>query len=343
MLPPRQSMSEFDEKQYDQERATILARQIPTGFDSLDDKLTIIPGLYVLGAPPSLGKSTFCWQLANNFAQNDDKQLVLYFAMEQSERALETKALSRLTRQLDPAKALGNKEIHQGQKEKQNRYKCTFEQARDIFRNGMGARIVVYKNRFIDEVLQLVNRECEYAKKAEMYPPIVFIDYLQILLPPADMYLQPGRTTYNYLLSLIGEAQGKNDLIVFLISSISREYYYKPVTMEAFKETGNIEFDADVLLGLQYTTIQRGSISEKDARNVYRTEKSKGERALTLSCLKDREYSDGAWNHLMTFEPEYSIFSSVHSDATERRQDIEQRLRMKGIRTLDVLGAPPSK
>ena len=51
-----------------------------TGFNNLDNLLNggISNGLVTLGAIPSLGKTTFTLQLANNFCNNEDTK-VLFF------------------------------------------------------------------------------------------------------------------------------------------------------------------------------------------------------------------------------------------------------------------------
>lgn len=43
-----------------------------TGFNNLDQKQFFSPGLYVIGATPAAGKTTFCWQLLEELAQNGE-------------------------------------------------------------------------------------------------------------------------------------------------------------------------------------------------------------------------------------------------------------------------------
>ena len=68
-----------------------------TGYGNIDQIVSLYPGLYVLGAVSSLGKTTFACQPSDQLARSGDH--VLYFSLEQSRLELVTKGLSRLTAQ----------------------------------------------------------------------------------------------------------------------------------------------------------------------------------------------------------------------------------------------------
>ena len=66
-----------------------------TGFSNLDEQIgNLYPGLYVLGAISSLGKTTFACQLADQLSHQGEH--VLYFSLEQSKYELVAKGLARL-------------------------------------------------------------------------------------------------------------------------------------------------------------------------------------------------------------------------------------------------------
>ena len=67
-----------------------------TGYKNLDLEQKLYPGLYVLGAISSLGKTTFCHQLGDQLAQKGEH--VLYFSLEQTAFDLASKGLSRYMR-----------------------------------------------------------------------------------------------------------------------------------------------------------------------------------------------------------------------------------------------------
>ena len=43
-----------------------------TGFKNIDDQQFFSPGLYVIGATPAAGKTTFCWQLLEQIAERGE-------------------------------------------------------------------------------------------------------------------------------------------------------------------------------------------------------------------------------------------------------------------------------
>ena len=55
---------------------------VKTGYKNLDAITTLYPGLYVLGAISSLGKTTFALQMADQIAETG--QDVIIFSLEQS-------------------------------------------------------------------------------------------------------------------------------------------------------------------------------------------------------------------------------------------------------------------
>ena len=73
----------------------IQSEPIKTGFDNLDDLLGggITPGLTVLGAVSSLGKSTLALQIAENMSKQGTT--VLFFSMEMTKERIAAKAMSR--------------------------------------------------------------------------------------------------------------------------------------------------------------------------------------------------------------------------------------------------------
>lgn len=65
-----------------------------TGFKELDKAINgVIPGLYVLGAISSLGKTTFISQLGDQLASSGEK--IIFFSLEQSKFELTAKSISR--------------------------------------------------------------------------------------------------------------------------------------------------------------------------------------------------------------------------------------------------------
>ena len=68
---------------------------LKTGFANIDRMTPLYLGLYLLGAVPGLGKTTFATQLADNLSSSGEH--VLFFSVEQKRIELVSKGISRLT------------------------------------------------------------------------------------------------------------------------------------------------------------------------------------------------------------------------------------------------------
>lgn len=257
----------------------------PTGFSSLDNELDggLYSGLYILGAISSLGKTTFALQIADSLAASGYD--VLFFSMEMSRNEIIAKSLSRLTYDLtkgtvpDGTDALTTRSI------------LTYAR-RDSYSSKQNTALGDATRRYslCAKNLYLIEGVGEYGAKAIKEAvtehvavtgktPVVFVDYLQILTP-ADPHATDKNNMDNAVLEL---KRLSRDLkaVVFAISSLNRLNYEAKANMAAFKESGAIEYGADVLLGMQL----RGA--GKQDFNVD-TGKAKDPREIELIVLKNR-------------------------------------------------------
>ncbi len=228
----------------------------PTGFDDLDEILDggLYAGLYIVGAISSLGKTTFCLQIADQIAAAGND--VLIFSLEMARNELIAKSVSRLT------------------------YRTMIETG-GTTRNAKTTRGIMtgrFYSKYYPEELELINQSIErYGEYAEHiyifegignigetdirrkveehieitgHRPAVLIDYLQIIAP-YDTKLTDKQNTDKNVLELKRLSRDCNVPIIG-ISSFNRNSYTDPVNMAAFKESGAIEYSSDVLIGLQY-------------------------------------------------------------------------------------------
>jgi len=86
--------------------------------------------------------------------------------------------------------------------------------------------------------------------------------------------------------------QVENDLVVLLISSLNRSNYLTPVDFESFKESGGIEYTADIIWGLQLSVMNDEIFDKekslKSKRDKVREAKKATPREVELICLKNR-------------------------------------------------------
>ena len=114
---------------------------------------------------------------------------------------------------------------------------------------------------------------------------MVFVDYLQVLKSsgaggdPRNIIDENVR----YLRQLAQEME----LPVVVINSLNRSSYGRSISVSAFKESGSIEYSADVVLALQFATFSdHGDM--KNGESAADREKAKSPRVVDLIALKQR-------------------------------------------------------
>ena len=253
---------------------------VSTGFENLDEILDggFYPGLYIIGAISSLGKTTFALQVADNAAKKG--QDVLVFSLEMGKQELIAKSISRLsfqkckswgseldfattTRNLMNGKSLNSKERVDFLNECIKGY--SDYAGRIFYHIGIGDIGVEKIKSVIARHIRITGRK-----------PLVIIDYLQIIAP-FDMRATDKQNTDKAVVEL-KRASRDYDVPIFAISSFNRENYTSPVNIASFKESGAIEYTSDVLMALQF----KGMDYLKKEDGKYEDEKSRTARIIQL-------------------------------------------------------------
>lgn len=271
-----------------------------TGFPNLDEKAGgIYPGLYVLGAISSLGKTTFIHQMADQMAAMGED--VLYFSLEQSRLEMVSKSLSRLTAQKDVAKAVSSLAIRGG-----NLTPAVLDAA-DQYAAMVEDRMSVVEGNFNCTVAYIADYVTRYMATTGT-KPILIIDYLQILQGDPR---QSTKEAVDANVTELKRISRSKDIPVFIISSLNRSNYMTPVDYESFKESGGIEYTADVIWGLQLEVLndslfdKEGKVKEK--RDKIREAKAETPRKVELICLKNR-YGIASYRVGFTYYPQFDLF-----------------------------------
>lgn len=289
---------------------------IKTGFAELDKQSSgLYPGLYVIAATSSLGKTTFVHQISDQLAAAG--QEVLFFSLEQSRLELVSKSLARIIKQMQQGTIKGTERPES----------ITPVTSLDIRRGRGGALINIAANEYKDRVkdrLSIIegNFNCnisfigdyirQYIKRTGSRP-IVVVDYLQILQPATEDKRGTAKETIDMTVTELKRISRENNLTVFVISSVNRTNYLNPIDFESIKESGGVEYTADVIWGLQLNCIneplfakEKGTVSEK--RERIRQAKAAKVRDIQLICLKNR-YGIASFDCLFNYEPEYDLFT----------------------------------
>ena len=279
-----------------------LKKPISTGFPSLDKALDggIYKGLYIIGAESSVGKTTFILQLADQIAQAGHD--VMFFSLEMSRDELIAKSISRLTVQIANAEtgrrdfAMTARGILDG-----SRYSNFSKGMKERFQQAVDKYSKFNDRIFIHEVegkigIEEIRTAIEQHKDNMGTYPIVFIDYLQLLKPYNDRASDKQSVDYN--VSIL--RQISRNLPIFAISSLNRESYKTSssnkgrIGLADFKESGAIEYSADVIIALQLAEIEGSDI--KDAGKILDAKKEamgRDTREISAVILKNRLASVG--------------------------------------------------
>ncbi len=260
---------------------------IPTGFYALDRILDggLYEGLYIIGAISSLGKTSFVLQIADQIAQS--KQDILIFSLEMARTELMAKSISRLTilNATDPRDAKTARGITDGK-----RYLSYSKAEGRLISEAMLTYGKYAEHIYINEGMGDIGvKEIRdmIAKHTNLIgsKPVVIIDYLQILAPA-----EPRATDKQNMDKAVMELKRISrdyKLPVIAISSFNRASYDRGVKMEAFKESGAIEYSSDVLMGMQFKGVAENNDFDIDEA------KRKDPRDIEVKILKNRNGATG--------------------------------------------------
>ena len=282
-----------------------------TGFENLDQEAGgIYPGLYVLGAISSLGKTTFLHQMGDQLAAAGEH--VLYFSLEQSRLELVSKSLSRLTAQRDIHTAQTSLSIRRG------RLTPAVLEAADVYADRVGDRLSVIEGNFRCTVAAIDEYAARYQERNRV-KPVVMVDYLQILQAGGPQRHSVKELIDSNVTELKRLSRGR-DIPVFVVSSVNRSNYLTPIDFESFKESGGIEYTADVVWGLQLEVLNEELFSKesrlKEKREKVRSAKAENPRKVELVCLKNR-YGVSSYKASFDYYPQYDLFRPAQPQKAE--------------------------
>lgn len=292
---------------------------ISTGFAQLDRILDggLYAGLYVLGAISSLGKTTLALQIADQIAQQG--QDVLIFSLEMAKNELIAKSISRHTfLKAEKQWASSTRDIMA------RYYTCTphrrevIGQAQAAYKEYAG-QVFIHEGKGeigVQKIEDVVKQHIAITGNT----PVIMIDYIQILAP----YYEKGnktdkQNTDKNVLELKRLSRDYNTP-VFGISSFNRDSYKTGgksqgrVSMTDYKESGTLEYSADVLIGLEFASAGSKDYNEKK-------EKQKSPRNVRLVILKNR--NGKAWQTVeFDFYPAFNCYEEADRE-TKIEEDEE--------------------
>ena len=284
---------------------------VKTGFENIDNISPLSPGLILLGATPGLGKTTLILQMCDHMAKSGEH--ILFFSFEQNGLDFASKSLSRIMFQQNRSTALSAAKIRllssddERIQEAKNEYltyadnisfvECTFKMT-------------------MSEIESCIN---DYIETTGV-KPVVFIDYLQVIHPEPGFSSGAKSDVDNHIKHL-EDLKKKLNLIIIVISSLNRQNYTSSISLESFKESGDIEYSADIIWGLQLKVINNDKAFNSNGnpnrkRKAVYTAMAKPVRELELICLKNRG-NLGYYRCCLNYYPKYDFFEPA-PDKTQK-------------------------
>lgn len=290
---------------------------ISTGFEVLDAVLDggLYEGLYILGAISSLGKTTYVMQVVDQIAQQGHDVLIVSLEMARSE--LMAKSISRHTYLIAHANNKYDAKHHP---------KTTRGITTGMFYGGYSPLEIElieeatkayasYANHIYtmegvgaigtEEIRERVNEHIHFTGRA----PVVVVDYIQQLASYEERATDKQKT--DRAVMELKRISRDFKIPVIGISSFNRQNYQTEVGMEAFKESGAIEYSSDVLIGLQ---LKDGAKADKEKVNeLLRADP----RLIELVILKNRNGRTGD-KIQMNYRPK---FNRIKEDSEQLKID----------------------
>ena len=243
-------------------------KKVRTGFNKLDSLLNggLPNGLITLGAIPSLGKTTFALQIADNMASMENTK-VLFFSLEMTRFDIISKSLSRLSYLTDELENYTFDDLLSNNDDVDfttllSKYECVA--------NNLYTIDYIYDIRDIEAFIR------QFKDLHENDNIIVIIDYLQYILCGNN---GNDKQVIDTITKRLKELAKDLNICIIEISSLNRTNYSGSITMESFKESGSIEYTSDILMGLEYVN---------NGANEREYEAKRNPRKITLSVIKNR-------------------------------------------------------
>ena len=268
-------------------------RPLPTGIVAVDRMLGggfRLGRLHVLAAGSGMGKTTLALQMATSLsAQGHD---VLDVALEQDREALTLKGVSRCTREISEADALTTWELEEADREDCRAHLsdgqlATLELAKERHAKQAARLWIIDRPTSIDELERIVDRH----ERLRGNTPCVVLDYLQYLRPSESQRNLSSTDRARENVARLKAIVAQHRLPMLVLSSLNRIGYNVAVAVESLKDSGDIEFTADVVLGLQ--PIQLGAVEDGNGRAINAATRTQEVRTMRLTCLKHREGKAG--------------------------------------------------
>ncbi len=302
------------------------ANRVSTGIHDLDIALSggLANELYVLGAETSTGKSAIMISIAQNIAASGID--VLYFALEMGRNEFFARGISEISyrhtleNKYDRPFTSGDILYWQYDRTKDDFVRVPFsayEQYFEEYLDKYGDHLHVIEAGTAGlTVTDVANCAALYKEKTQR-TPVVIVDYIQLLRPKKGDYAEADRKTKtDVIVTTLKSLASQTGIPVLAISSLSRSGYGASVSNASFKESGDIEYTAGVLLGWNWHGVTDAKPDEARAEKLKCAERRY--RVMTIELLKFRNGVDGIVK--LKYYPAYNYITAYTQEDEENEK-----------------------
>lgn len=266
-------------------------KKVLTGLKEFD-RITggLGAGIHIIGGSSAVGKTSLVNQIADEAAKQG--KYVLFFELEMFIKDLYAKSISRTMYRQNGLKEIKTKN---GKRLLAKEYGKLFNPiARKEFTDEENKALVkaceTYNAEYGDRVLYYdrntaINREpikvegikdivADFAEKHSNEDFVVILDYLQLLANRYGNKMDERKAIDHCLAGLKDIAYGY-EVPVIVISSLNRNSYDEGISMNSYKGSGEIDYDADMIFGLQL-----------DGMDITAEDKNENARKVRIAKLK---------------------------------------------------------
>ena len=282
-------------------------KPMATGLPGLD-RITgggfVRQSIVMLAAAPAMGKTTLAMQIFEGMAKQGND--IIYLNLEMSREQLIAKSICRMAYDRH-RKTITTAEIMQGYKWTDDQ-RSTVLAAAEAYKKEIAPHMIYNPDSVtaqLDSIISFLQAEAERYQAEGKPAPLIAIDYLHLI---QGTEREDAAATIKRAVTELKNFAVNNSTVVFCILATNRDSNARgKMILESGRDTSNIEFSADLFLGLNFTNWETSNKKEKKS---FETLKQQPQREITLKCLKNRMGEDGASMQLL-FDTKHGIFTPV--------------------------------